>query len=446
MAKKKNNEIAVGLTVLVVMILTVFIVVTLADWQSLISDKLEVTVHMPYNQGGLKGLEAGSPVQLGGLKVGEVTETKFIIPAHVKPDDPKIHVSFTMAIVLPEGQGLYDDCVLLPQSNVLGSLATLSIQNLGGGPASTLIKNGDTISKDKLADSFIDFVKEEFDPGNYEGLLARIKYEVNRDKPDSIFSSLVTMAGNFKVISEKIDFQVTEDPEKKTLMTRLHSILLSMETITENINTQLDKDNPEATIARLNVALGQLDENLREIKDVVTTAKPDITGMLRSLKHTAETLEKDIPVITEKLKSGMTKAETALETANVALNNLKEFTASAKDVMAINRDRIDQLIGNITEVSVNLKLVSREVRRAPWKLLYKPSEKEQKIQHLVDSAGAFAAGAERLDHTASRLELLMKGSGTDVTDSDVIQNILTELESSFKQFQKAEQKFWEDLK
>ena len=114
--------------------------------------------------------------------------------------------------------------------------------------------------------------------------------------------------------------------------------------------------------------------------------------------------------------------------------------------MAINSDRIDQLIGNITEVSVNLKLVSREVRRAPWKLLYKPSEKEQKIQHLVDSAGAFAAGAERLDHTATRLEILMKDTGKQVTDPESIKNIISELETSFEQFQKAEKKFWEDLK
>ena len=44
------------------------------------------------------------------------------------------------------------------------------------------------------------------------------------------------------------------------------------------------------------------------------------------------------------------------------------------------------------------------------------------------------------------MELLIKEAGKRVADPEQIKNILTELETSFEQFQKAEKKFWEDLK
>ena len=110
-------------------------------------------------------------------------------------------------------------------------------------------------------------------------------------------------------------------------------------------------------------------------------------------------------------------------------------------------ERIERIKNNIAEVSVNLKLTSREVRRAPWKLLYKPKRKEFRIQALVDSAGAFAAGAERLDSTALRLQKLLAATDDkQLIDRDKIKSMVSQLEASFEQFQKAEQKFWEELK
>ena len=56
--------------------------------------------------------------------------------------------------------------------------------------------------------------------------------------------------------------------------------------------------------------------------------------------------------------------------------------------------------------------------------MQKPEEKEFRIQALVDSAGAFAAGAERLDDTALRLQKLMSTSDEKLqVDKDRIESI-----------------------
>jgi hypothetical protein len=226
-------------------------------------------------------------------------------------------VFFTMKI--PQQYQLRRDCILMPQSNVLGGQILLSIEDLGSKGA--LIMNGQTVDL-PLADNIMETIKREFDP-----------------------------------------------------------------------------DEPDSFLARL---------------------------------------KKDIPVIIEQFQQTIAKADTALDTAQSAMKNIKEITGD---------ERIGRIISNLSEVSVTLKLTAQEVRRAPWKLLYKPKQKEFRIQALIDSAGAFAAGAERLDSAALRLHKLMAATDDKLqVDKDSIESMISELETSFEQFQKVEQKFWEELK
>lgn len=322
MAKKTHNEFAVGITFLVVVILTIYLVVMLADWSSLMTPQQQVTVRIPYKI-GLKGINKGNAINLGGVKVGTVTETAIKKTSADTTDDSDIYVFFTMEI--PEQYQLRTDCVLLPQASLLGGEVVLSIEDLG--QQGDIIDNGQTVDL-LLADNVMDALKREFNP-----------------------------------------------------------------------------DDPQSFFARLS---------------------------------------KDIFEITEQIQQTTAKANSALESAKVAMEAAQVAMVDLKDV--IGDERIDSIINNVSEVSVNLKLTSQEVRRAPWKLLYKPSEKEFKTQALIDSAGAFAAGAERLENTAMRLNKLVTSDSNSKFDKEKIESMLTELEASFESFKKAESKFWEELK
>lgn len=339
MARKAHNEVAVGITVLVVLVLVTYIVIMLADWSTLLTPQQKITVKVPYRI-GLKGLIKGSPVHLGGIKIGRITDTWIGQLDQTNESADEVYVFFTMKI--PQKYQLFSDCVLVPQSNVLGGQTLLSIEDLGRD--GEIVRDGQTVDL-LLADSAMEAIKQEFNADDPNSLLARVKYEVDRDKADSIVTSV--------------------------------------------------KD-----------AIGQLEEDVNDVAN--------------------------------KLQETLDKAEAALDSARSTLEDIGEV---ARD------ERLDRFISNLTEVSVNLKLTSREVRRAPWKLLYKPKRKEFRIQALVDSAGAFAAGAERLDSAALRLQkLLAVTEDEQLYDKDQIKSMLAELETSFEQFQEAERKFWDELK
>jgi ABC-type transporter Mla subunit MlaD len=336
MARKTHNEVAVGITVLIVLALVTYIVIMLADWSTLLTPQQKITVRVPYRV-GLRGLINGSPVHLGGIKIGRVTETWI---SRLDQAADEIYVFFTMKI--PKKYQLRRDCVLVPHSNLLGGKTLLSIEDLGCD--GEILRDGQTADL-RLADSAMEAIKQEFNPDDPNSLLARVKYEVDRDKADSIVTSV------------------------------------------------------KGAIAQL---------------------------------------EKDINDVAKKLQQTLDKAESTLHSAQSTLEDIKKVAGD---------ERLDRIIGNLTEVSVNLKLTSREVRRAPWKLLYKPKRKEFRIQALVDSAGAFAAGAERLDSAALRLrKLLAVTEDKQLFDKDQVKSMLAELETSFEQFQQAERKFWDELK
>ena len=320
MAEKTRNEVAVGVTVLVVLALTIYIVIALGDWETLFVHQQKITVRQPYSV-GVRGLSKGSPVHLGGLRIGQVVSTD-IRNSSAVGESEDIYVFFTIKI--PRDYQLRDDCKLITQSNLLGGQTVLIVENPGS--EGEIIADGQTVDV-MLGESVMDTMKREFNPNDPNSLLTR-----------------------FKAVAVQ--------------------------------------------------------------------------------------LEVSIEIITTQILQTLARADTALDTTQLALQDIKDLVGGA---------RIDKILSNVTDTSTNLKLTSREVRRAPWKLLYKPSEKEFKIQALVDSAGSFASGAEQLDMAALRLKSLVASNDKQLSDRDEIEKMISQLEASFQQFQKAEQKFWEEL-
>ena len=175
--------------------------------------------------------------------------------------------------------------------------------------------------------------------------------------------------------------------------------LLLADTVMEALKHEFDPDNPESLFAKI---------------------------------------KQDVPAITEQILVVIAKVDKAIETAQATISNIEKHTRD---------ERIGRIIANLNEISVNLKLTTQEVRRAPWKLLYKPKAGEYKIQALVDSAGAFAAGAENLDNTALRLQALTERADSDTKiDEEQVEQMVSELQASFERFQEAEKEFWKQLK
>ena len=426
---------AVGLTVAAAALLTIYIVVALGDWSNLMAAKQDIRVQIS-QEPGLQQLSAGSPVYLGGVKIGKIMDAG--IEELGEPGD-EIVVFFVMQI--PKEYQLRRDCALTAVSNVLGGQASLGIKDLGS--TGELIEDGQTVRLELEGGigQAIEAVKRELNTADPCSILSQLKYELNRGNSDSILASLVSTAAHFKELSAKVNAQVTLDEQKESLMSKVHFLLDHLGELAGEMNSQFDTENKQAMLVKLNAALDRLNSSLAEVGELIETNKAPISATIASVAKTAKTVEEDIPQITAQIKGSLAKADSAIDTAKLALENIKALT----ETLVINRDLVEKIIRNFNEVSVNLKTASREIRRAPWRLLYKPKKGELHIQGLIDSAGDFATAAELLDNASLRLRATVDTAAAEGIDDEQVPAMISELEGSFERFKEAEAKFWDEL-
>jgi len=448
MAKKWHNEVAVGVTVLAVLALAFYIVVALGDWSRLFSRQKHIMVRLDY-QTGLKGLGMGSPILLGGAKVGAITEAG-LVPESVSRGEPQPFVFFRME--LPAGLPLRQDCLLASESNLLGAQASLVIKTLGReGP---VLNDGQTATlrlQGGIAEA-LDNLRQELDANRPGSLLYRIKYELSRDQADSLLASLAASLENIRQITASLNNQLTDDPEKQTLLAKLRETAGHLESVTAELQRQLTQPGAAGTddrtvLVKVHAALDNLNNALASIDDLVRTNKEPVTQTVESIRKAAGVLEADMPKFSQQVQQVLASADQAMTTGQAALGRLNASLGDFHTMIRTNRDSINRVVLNLEELSVNLKMTSRDVRRAPWKLLYQPSKSEQELQAVVDAAGAFAAGAERLDDAATRIKAVLEAAreGQPV-DAEQMQNLVGELQTSFDRFGEVQQKLWEQLR
>src|SRR6185312_12627064 len=100
--------------------------------------------------------------------------------------------------------------------------------------------------------------------------------------------------------------------------------------------------------------------------------------------------------VLKKVNTSVTSANSALEDIKVAVANTREITDAAKGVIVGNRGKIDSMITSLKATGKNLEAATVEIRRSPWRLLYKPAPNEMANLNLYDAARQFAEGATEL--------------------------------------------------
>jgi ABC-type transporter Mla subunit MlaD len=79
--------------------------------------------------------------------------------------------------------------------------------------------------------------------------------------------------------------------------------------------------------------------------------------MTANKDEVAQTL-KNLPVLLKKIDE--------------SADNLKALTEKSDKLLGDNKKNIDEMIANFRDISKNMKDMTEEVKKSPWKLLRKP--------------------------------------------------------------------------
>lgn len=392
---KDRNDFKAGLFIVVSAALIVAIIVGIKGVGAFFVPKHEYVAVFTLKD-NVGGLRVGDDVRVGGVKLGTVRDIE-MVPVEGQRD-ASIRVHFT----LPQRVGLTADAIVSVESSVTGT-SNLNIAEIR--PGSALLAAG----------------------GEIRGM-------------PSGFTALLASFGEL-------------GPELQALVGDVRGSTVP------KVNTAVDEYKGLATDIRAKVepayqkyagVADRGEEALSQVRDVFGESKGDFKGTLANLNATTGTVKEKIGPLLDKLGAGMDQAQAALEKADAALADVKQIgedtrdiTGNVRGILNNNRSRIEAMIASLKTTGDNLKGASAEIRRSPWRLLYKPSGSDLANLNLFDSAREFADGANDLSDAATALRDALKNPAVDEAQ---LSSLVEKLDQTFEKFNKVEAKLWEQVR
>jgi len=125
-------------------------------------------------------------------------------------------------------------------------------------------------------------------------------------------------------------------------------------------------------------------------------------------------------------------------------NNLDVSSGRIKKLIVGNSDNLDEMIDNMVAVSANLEAASKEIRRNPWRLLYKPDEKKIRSTNIYDATTAFCEASTQMNIVVTKLKALRQLDEKDPAAAKQVTEVRKQLLDAFKSFKKVEEMLWKE--
>ena len=447
---REHNELKVGLTVTIILILFIAVLMFVGQWDSWFAKTKNIHVRFNHTE-GVQNLRDKDPIRVGGVNIGHVTRI-WLQTDPVKAGDKTTQELFVHVLgEIPENVVLYDDAQISVGAKIVGEGGTLEILNTG--------QTGNILTEDQVLNgvppaNFAEMavrVSRELDAQNPQSLLAQIKTQLDTTNAASLIAKLHKTINDLNAISAVIRSQLNSE-EQTSLLAKVQQTMDNINTLTAALKGELNKNDTDAAITRVHQVLDNLNVSMTAAKNMLETSQPKILATVTHIQNTAKRIDEDISLkLAQELNKNdpnslLAKLHASLTSAQASMDNLKTLTQTGKDVLVLNRDNLQSVIDNFAETSAHLKATSKEVRRNPWRLLYKPDQPEREYANLLETARAFSDAAGALDQANAKLKTMasMNPQAFD-TDDPQMRAMKEQLKKAFCEFELAQKKLWEIL-
>lgn len=438
MAKRRNTKDSffAGLLVVFAIIAGVTIVIAISGGIEVLTSR-KYTVAFSLDQ-GVPNLERGSDVQIGGLRVGSVGDIRFDTDDDGNPEQILVQINVDRRYRLRE------DAEGILKEPLLGGK---SVINFGTpGTASQPVAATDFPLSGKLSGGLL--AAAGIDDETVAGLgdfISGLGGETGQNVSD-----IVT---NIKATSERVN-RVSE-----TLEANWAPAVTGTLTDTSELIATLSEDYPEYR------------DRTYEFLDAATEASRGTQGQIEQLRQEAEEF---LTLLSEVIEENRVSVRTTITNIESSSDNTRAITERVRDETmdlitqtmrdaqsVVNRTdsalvRVDELLieqtPTIRRTIANLRLSADqlrdtliEVRRSPWRLLYRPDQRETAYELLYDTARSYAGAVSDLRAASEALDAITAAAERRdrPLNPELIEQLTTHLESSFNDYADAERRFLE---
>jgi ABC-type transporter Mla subunit MlaD len=200
-------------------------------------------------------------------------------------------------------------------------------------------------------------------------------------------------------------------------------------------------------------AVGDLAAITRELREGIVPVREALAGLIGDARGVIADNRGDLRTIASNLAEGtglaskvLAKVEPAAEDLRAALAEIEKTAASAGGAIETARPSIEAILEETRSAMANASNLSADVRRRPWRLLYRPSKGELEDLDIYDAAWAYNLGASELDRSLRQLSMRLASAPDGKGDPEALRAAYREVEESLRRHKEAEEAFWARLK
>ncbi len=437
MAKRQHSELTAGLFVVAALAAGVGVLLWLGATDLLARPKQRAAFFVERDSGSL-GLATGNFVLVNDAPVGKISEIRFVPArggtlyfAEIERDDVKIHsdakayVGFAMVGTKP-----------LVVTSMGSEAKPLADEHHPVTISSTAF---DEALKDLAAAA--EKVKLQLDETEKGSLLAKILHvaallggEIDAERQRSLMAKAHTSADDVNAVTAALRRQ-TDPADPKSVLAKVGRTADSVEKVAGTIRDQTNMADDKSILAKVGASADNVKSATTDAAAMAKKIRPDIEQTVAKIR---EYTHKDVADLLVKLR----RANTELVDT---VGNLKAVSADGRELVALNRQRLEDTIFHLKVMSANLSAAAKEIRRNPWRLLKRPKEKQTETETLYDAVRAFGEGAGELRDAVARLEALSKSQARLTGAEPALKKAIGHLETSFVKFRKVEDNLFEKL-
>lgn len=448
--KQRQQDFALGLAAIA--FLALFLGTVLFLYPMFHEHGYRLEIRFPHDT-GLAPLKTGSLVLMGGsLEVGRVVR----VGLDSRGMNGQSDVPETVFVVVAEinkDVELYGDCEITTNQPAIGGSGYVDILDVGtptvqleqpiaGLPPQSLQSAIGTLSRQLLA------------PG---GMVDHLNFAVDPEQQGSVMYKVLAILDDLEATSQSLKYQLGPDEQQQqTLMAKLLQTLDNLKATTGALREQMATGDNAALLAKVHVALDEVNAALAEAGALVREERPRVQKTLAHISNAAAMLDEQLLTgLVAQLDAGdptslIGKVHAAMDEVNAALGDVRTITSEGQRMLLTNRPAVDAAVRNLKSSSDELLHGIQEVSLDPSKMLFGPGEQRGKQLLIFQAARSFADAASALDEAAGRLEAATKTMPTEgpltKSESDTLQSIHDTVRASFERFKRAEQVLWDELK
>lgn len=446
--KQRQQDFALGVTALV--FLALFLGTILFLYPLFHARGNVIAIQFPHEQ-GMAPLSRGSLVRLGGaLEVGRVIDVQIATaPNSAAPDTQQ--TVFLVSAEIDADVDLYGNCRITTDQPAIGGDGFLTILSVGtpdvplaqpiaGLPPQSFQAAIGTLSRELLAEG---------------GLVDHLTQAVDPNAVDSAMHKVLAILDNLRAMTAELHAQLSPTDER-ALLRKFHQTLDNLTATTAALRSELAAGDNGAMLAKVHVALDRLSTALGDAQALITEDRPLIKETLTSVASAARTLDGELlgnlrdELDADNPASLIAKVHVAMDQVNASLGNVQELTRAGERLLKANRPKLEQTLTNLESTSAHLEHAALKILMNPRALMVgTPPHRDDQLL-VFQAARSFAQAATDLDQAAGRFEAILDTVPPDGVispqDAAELQQIYSTIRATFEHFERTEEALWQEMK